>query len=146
MSNPRTRVLFAEDDADTRELVAYVLTQNNCEIVTTGSYDGALLLAKTDSFDLYILDNWLTDKSGMDLCLRLREIDPKTPILFYSGATLEEDRQRALSCGAQVYLTKPANNDELVSAVLRLTGGSGVLPRRSPGCSWNCGIANNVRL
>ena len=55
----------------------------------------SLLLAKTDSFDLYILDNWLPDRSGMDLCLRLREIDPKTPILFYSGAALEEDRQRA---------------------------------------------------
>jgi DNA-binding response OmpR family regulator len=124
MSNSRLRILYAEDHADTREFVAFVLTQNNCEVVTTDSYDHALLLARKDNFDLYILDNWLPDKSGVDLCLRLREIDPTTPILFYSGAALETDKTTALSSGAQAYITKPADCDELVAAVFHLTGAS----------------------
>jgi DNA-binding response OmpR family regulator len=124
MSNTRLRILYAEDHADTREFVALVLTQNNCEVVTTDNYDQALLLARKDNFDLYILDNWLPDKSGVDLCLRLREIDPTTPILFYSGAALETDKRRALSSGAQAYITKPADCDELVAAVFHLTGTS----------------------
>ena len=122
MSNSRLRILFAEDHADTRELVTFVLTQNNCEVVTADNYDHALLLAQKDSFDLYILDNWLPDKSGVDLCLRLREIDATTPILFYSGAASETDKTTALSCGAQAYITKPADCDGLVAAVFHLTG------------------------
>ena len=92
--------------------------------LTVDNYNHALLLAQKDSFDLYILDNWLPDKSGVDLCLKLREIDPTTPILFYSGAALESDKTTALSCGAQAYITKPSDCDELVAAVLRLTGTS----------------------
>ena len=128
MSKSRLRILYAEDHADTREFVAFMLAQNNCEVVTVDSYDRALLLARKDSFDLYILDNWLPDKSGVDLCLRLREIDPTTPILFYSGAALESDKTTALSCGAQAYITKPADCDELVAAVFRLTGTSHANP------------------
>jgi DNA-binding response OmpR family regulator len=124
MSKYRPRILYAEDHADTRELVAFVLTQNGCEIVTVDSYANALLLANAESFDLYILDNWLPDSSGVDLCLRLREMHPKTPILFYSGAAFEADKKRAIASGAQAYLTKPADSDELVSTVLRLTEGS----------------------
>ena len=124
MSNPRPRILYAEDHDDTREFVAFMLTQNNCEIVTTDSSTHALLLASTDNFDLYILDNWLPDRSGIDLCLKLREFDPKTPILFYSGAALKADKERALSSGAQAYITKPADSDELIATVLRLAGDS----------------------
>ena len=133
MANPRPRILYAEDHEDTRELVAFLLTQNNCEIVTANSYDHALLLARTDSFDLYILDNWLPDRSGVDLCLRLREIDPKTPILFYSGAAFEADKKRALSSGAQEYLTKPAGSHQLVATVLRLTGHPQAIQTQSGG-------------
>lgn len=131
MSNPRPRILYAEDHADTREFVAFMLTQNNCEIVTTDSSTHALLLARTNNFDLYILDNWLPDRSGVDLCMELREFDLQTPILFYSGAALEADKERAFSCGAQAYLTKPADSDELIATVLRLAGGSGEMQTHS---------------
>ncbi len=120
MSYSLARILYAEDHADTRELVACVLAQNDCEIVTTDSYDQSLHLARTNNFDLYILDNWLPDGSGVDLCLRLRQLDPATPILFYSAAAFQADKNRALSAGAQAYLTKPVDSDELVATVFRL--------------------------
>jgi DNA-binding response OmpR family regulator len=120
LSYPLARILYAEDRADTRELVACILAQNDCEIVTTDSYDQSLHLARNNNFDLYILDNWLPDGSGVDLCLRLRQLDPATPILFYSAAAFQADKNRALSAGAQAYLTKPVDSDELVATVFRL--------------------------
>jgi DNA-binding response OmpR family regulator len=82
--------------------------------------DSALLLARSNKFDLYMIDNWLPGGSGIDLCKQLREFDSHTPILFYSGAAYDRDKQEAFSSGAQGYLTKPVDNDELIKEVLRL--------------------------
>jgi CheY-like chemotaxis protein len=53
------------------------------------------------------------------MCKKLREFDPRTPILFYSGAAFERDKQ-ALTAGAQGYLVKPIDNDELIQQFTRL--------------------------
>jgi CheY-like chemotaxis protein len=67
-----------------------------------------------------MIDNWMPGGSGIDLCKKLREFDSHTPILFYSGAAYDRDQQEAFSSGAQGYLTKPADNDELIEEVFRL--------------------------
>jgi DNA-binding response OmpR family regulator len=67
-----------------------------------------------------VIDNWLHEGSGIELCKKLRELDPGTPILFYSGAAFDRDKQEAFASGAQAYLTKPVDNDELVKEVFRL--------------------------
>jgi len=69
---------------------------------------------------LYMIDNWMPGTSGVDLCARLRKFDRQTPILFFSGAAYERDRREAMAAGAQSYLTKPANPDELLGEVSRL--------------------------
>ena len=115
-----TQILYAEDDADTRELVSFVLTNSNCKVTLADSRDKALLLARTNQFDLYMIDNWIPGGSGIDLCKKLREFDSRTPILFYSGAGYDRDKQEAFASGAQGYLTKPVDNDELVEEVFRL--------------------------
>lgn len=120
MNSSVPHILYTEDDADTRELVWYVLTKNNCRVTLADCNDQALLLTRTNSFDLYILDNWMPGGSGVDLCKKLREFDSTTPILFYSGAAYESDKQEALASGAQAYLTKPVDNDELVEQVFNL--------------------------
>jgi len=122
MSVGSTRILYVEDDADTRELVTVLLTFSNCEVVATADHDEALFLAGSRSFDLYLLDNWLPDKPGTDLCRQLREFDRETPILFYSGAAFQNDKDQAFLSGAQGYLVKPAYPDELISEVFRLIG------------------------
>ena len=73
-----------------------------------------------NSYDLYLLDSWLPDGSGLDLCRKIREFDEHTPILFYSAAAYEIDRELALNSGAQGYLTKPTLNTELCDLVSRL--------------------------
>ena len=120
MNQPNARILYAEDDADTRELVTLVLEMQNCQVIATESYDEALRLARAEHFDLYLIDNWMPQISGVRLCEQLREFDQHTPVLFYSGAAYETDKERALASGAQGYLVKPAAGDQLIAEVLRL--------------------------
>ena len=114
------RVLFIEDDADTRELVSFVLRRENYEVVLAADSEEALSAAGEMSFELYLIDNWLPGESGVDLCRRLRQFDRRTPILFYSGAAYEQDKRAAFAAGAQGYLTKPIELGELVEEVSHL--------------------------
>ena len=114
------RVLYIEDHEDTRELVTLVLEQRNYEVVTGSTIETGVALADSQQFDLYLLDSWLPDGSGLDLCRRIREFDKVTPILFYSAAAYEIDREHALRCGAQAYLIKPSHPSELCNLVTSL--------------------------
>jgi DNA-binding response OmpR family regulator len=117
-------VLYIEDDPDTRELVKYALGMNNYKVIAAANLEDALRLARTDQFDLYLIDNWMYGGSGIELCKKLREFDASTPILFYSGAALERDKQEAFAAGAQGYLVKPASPDELMIEVSRIISGA----------------------
>jgi len=113
-------ILYVEDDEDTRELVTYVLAKSYYKVIAAANGDDALRLARTNDFDLYVIDNWMSGGSGIDLCKKLREFDTWTPILFYSGAAFERDKQQAFAAGAQGYLVKPAGPDELTAEVIRI--------------------------
>jgi two-component system phosphate regulon response regulator PhoB len=120
MPTPLHRILCTEDDADTRELITMVLNRKQCEVVTTETPALAIELARASHFDLYLLDNWMPRMSGSELCEKLRLFDPETPVLFYSGAAFPKDKEEAYASGAQGYLVKPADNEELVAEVFRL--------------------------
>ena len=121
MLNTNTpRVLYIEDHEDTRELVTLVLEQKCIEVVTGTTIRSGVALAGSQDFDLYLLDSWLPDGSGLDLCRRIREFDRETPILFYSAAAYEIDRMEAIKSGAQAYLIKPSHPSELCSLVTSL--------------------------
>ena len=77
-------------------------------------------MAKTQHFDLYLVDNWVPGLSGTELTEKLRQFDLNTPVLFYSGAAYETDREAARISGAQGYLVTPANGDKLIAEVTRL--------------------------
>ncbi len=111
------RVLYIEDHEDTRELVTLVLEQKSVEVVTGSTIKSGIALAGSQRFDLYLLDSWLPDGSGLELCRLIREFDKATPILFYSAAAYEMDRVEALKCGAQAYLIKPSHPSELCHLV-----------------------------
>ena len=114
------RILYIEDHADTRELVTIVLRQNEYDVITGSTIEAGIDLARSGRFDLYLLDSWLPDGSGLDLCKKIREFDPLTPILFYSAAAYDADREDALKSGAQGYLIKPSHTSELCSLVSAL--------------------------
>lgn len=73
-----------------------------------------------ESIDLVVLDLMLPHMSGYDVCKRIRESDSRLPILILSARTLTEDRTRGFDVGANQYLTKPFDLDELLSRVNNL--------------------------
>jgi CheY-like chemotaxis protein len=120
MRSPKRRILYCEDDPDSRELIRFLFSCNGYEIVCAQSSSEALSLAQHERFDLLLLDNWMPSMTGVELTQHVRAFNQTTPILFYSGAAFEADRQAALKAGAQGYLTKPEDLDRLLAEVRRL--------------------------
>ena len=111
-------ILLADDDADTRDLLTMILSQAGFRVSVTGDSAEVMQLLARDSFDALLLDNWMPEVSGIELCRRIRSFDNRTPIFFCSGAVTEADKQDAFAAGAQGYLAKPFDPDEL-TAILR---------------------------
>lgn len=119
--HPR-RVLCVDDDEDTCAMLCGLLGLIDCRVTTAATAAEALGLIGRGRFDLYLLDNWLPGGSGVELCRKIRRTDPSTPVVFYSGAELDSEREEALAAGAQVYLVKPGDAAALVETVRRLLG------------------------
>jgi DNA-binding response OmpR family regulator len=77
------------------------------EAKTVGTGAQALLAMQAERFDLYSLDTRLPGLNGFELCREIREVEPYTPILFFSGAAYEADRMRGIAAGANGYVIKP---------------------------------------
>jgi DNA-binding response OmpR family regulator len=120
MKTQRADILYLEDHEDTVELVTLVLSRNNYNVVAAKNYDDALRLARTRAFDLYLIDNWVVGGSGIEFCQKLQKTDPLTPILFYSAAAYESDKEEAFAAGADGYIIKPALHEQLLREVSRL--------------------------
>jgi CheY-like chemotaxis protein len=115
------RILHVEDDDDTRTLVTFILEGEGWKVVSVDNAKTAIELAADSRFDLYLIDNWIPGDDQNALCRELRSLDPRTPILFYSGAVFPADVETAIKGGAQGYLEKPSTPEALVEAILKLT-------------------------
>jgi len=113
----KPHILFAEDDKDTREVVQILLQQAGFRVSVTGDSTEVLQLLANDRFDALLLDNWMPNISGLELCRQIRSFDQNIPILFCSGALTEADRRDAFSAGAQAYIGKPFDPDELTASL-----------------------------
>ena len=116
----KSKILLAEDHEDTSDLIVLLLNQLDYDVVTTTSVAGALQLAESADFDLFVFDSLLTDGTGTELCKHIRQRDGATPILFYSAKAYEHDRDEAMLAGAQKYLVKPVDTGVFCSAVTEL--------------------------
>ena len=112
------RVLYADDHEDTCEMVTATLKFSDIEVTSAKTVAEAWRLAQTEYFDLYLLEIRFPDGDGLELCRRLRECAPHTPIIFYSGFAYEADKKSGLAAGANAYLAKPYT-DELAEIISR---------------------------
>jgi DNA-binding response OmpR family regulator len=119
MQPTKRRILCAEDDEDTCFMLTHLLEQENYEVKSARTVSDALRLAQNESFNLYILDERFPREAGLGLCRKIREFDPHTPIIFYSGAAFDSDKEEALYAGAQAFVAKP-HVDKLLQTVHRL--------------------------
>lgn len=120
MKHTKARVLHVDDHQDTRLLMAAVLGDAHYGVMTAGGVTEALQLAKELRFDLFILDIRLTDGTGVELCQKLKEIQPDVPVLYYSAYAGESEQQNALSVCGDAYLRKPVCIADLEDAVAGL--------------------------
>ena len=120
MQLSKGRILCTEDDSDSRELISIVLKRAGYDVIGTDSPAEAIKRVRTETFDLILVDNWMPELSGGELTRAIRTFNQSTPILFYSAAAFESDKQNAREAGAQGYLVKPTGISQLVDEVGRL--------------------------
>lgn len=113
-------ILCVEDHQDTCDLLAFLLSDYT--LIFADSVEKSLELFANQHFDLCLLDNWLVDGFGTDLCRQMLETSPHTPIVFTSGVAQKSEIQKAYDAGAKAYLVKPYNPDELLQVVKELLG------------------------
>jgi CheY-like chemotaxis protein len=102
----RPRILFVDDHEDTRTIVATLLGMDGYEVTASDSVADGLKQARAQTFDLYLLDSRFADGSGKELCEKLRDFDPHTPIIFYTGDHPKRIQEET-SCDVQGYVMKP---------------------------------------
>jgi signal transduction histidine kinase/DNA-binding response OmpR family regulator len=122
------RVLVVEDEADTREMVAFTLSRCGAEVRTFGTADEALRTLAEWVPEVLLSDIGLPGMDGYTFIRKVRELlkdsagrVPAAALTAYAGG---EDRLRALSAGFQAHLAKPLDPSELIALVARLGGRS----------------------
>ena len=121
------RILVVDDESDVTELLEYKLEQEGYRVATLN--DPLACIAKVREFepDLVLLDIMMPELSGIQLC-RIIRADPSIkdiPIIFLSARGEVEDRIKGLEAGAEDYISKPFNTNELLlrtSKMLRRSG------------------------
>jgi len=111
-------VLCVEDDRDTCEVLRFVMADFN--FVAVNTIAAAEPLIASQPFDLYVLDNWLPDGSGVELCEKIRRSGSTSPIVFTSAIAQRHDIDLAMKAGADRYLVKPYEPEVLVQTVKEL--------------------------
>jgi DNA-binding response OmpR family regulator len=115
-------ILLVEDEEHLAVPIKYNLEAEGYHVTTVGDGPTALAVLRESpqSVDLIILDLMLPGMSGYDICETIRDAGEGVPILVLSARTLPEDRTRAYDAGADVYLMKPFDLEELLSVIRRL--------------------------
>lgn len=119
------RVLVVDDEWDTRELVAAVLTTCGAEVVSVGSATEALDQMERQRFDLLISDIGMPEMNGYDLISRIRQLGEEhgggTPAMALTAYAGIDDRKRVLAAGYEMHIPKPFVAAELISAAIFLS-------------------------
>jgi DNA-binding response OmpR family regulator len=116
----RKTILCVEDDKDSYELLQLIFENVGFKVVTCCTSTEGLEMAKQNTFSAIILDNRLADISGVEICRQIRTYDQQTPIVFYSGSAYPKDKKAGLKAGANDYLVKPNDFDNLVPITIKL--------------------------
>jgi PAS domain S-box-containing protein len=120
------RVLLVEDDADTLDMLRFILEQYGAEVFTAASTREGLKILDHWQPDALVSDLAMPGQDGYELIRQLRSRGAKRggniPAVALSAYTRSEDRQRALAAGFQTHVSKPVDPEELVNVVANLAG------------------------
>ena len=119
------RILLVEDEESIRDVVRLNLEMEGFEVVVAENGKEALKNIDNQHFDLLLLDIMLPEVDGLQVCEQVRLTNREMPILMLTAKGADQDRVAGLKKGADDYLTKPFNLEELLLRVQNLLRRSG---------------------
>ncbi len=117
---PTHRLLVAEDDPEIRQALDRILTYEGYDVLTVNDGAAALEAIGTHQPEAILLDVMMPFVDGIGVCRKLRERGDRTPVLMLTARTDVSDRVAGLDAGADDYVTKPFELDELLARVRAL--------------------------
>ncbi len=108
------RILLVDDEENIRDVVKMNLELEGYEVVEAADGKTAIVFFREQHFDLIILDIMMPEMNGIEVCEQIRLNNTEVPIMFLTAKDAPEDRVAGLRKGADDYLTKPFNLDELL--------------------------------
>ncbi|GJM55398.1 response regulator transcription factor [Coriobacteriaceae bacterium] len=121
-------ILVVEDEKNLNDAMCHVLTEDGCH--AKAAYDGkaGYELAKTGEYDVVVLDVMLPEMDGFEVVHQLRRDGVATPVIIVTAKTSTTDKIEGLDCGADDYMTKPIDTDELLARIRALSRRKGEVP------------------
>lgn len=107
------KILVVDDDSSIRNMLAIVLKKNGYQVTAVDSSEEALRCLKDRPFELIISDIKMPGISGIELLKKIKTITPEVPVIMITAFASANDAVEAMKLGAEDYITKPFNLDEL---------------------------------
>ena len=120
-------ILLAEDDEDLRNILSQYLELNGFTILQAENGKAGLEIFRNEHVDFCILDIMMPVMDGWELARHIRKADPEMPVIFLTARNQKEDRIRGLKLGADDYITKPFEVEELILRIQNILRRSGQL-------------------
>jgi len=128
-SRPRLdglQVLLVDDDRDTLQVLTALLTESRAQVQTAASAAEALEVLQVYKADVLVLDLAMPHEDGYSLIRKIRASETRggrqTPAVALTARVRVEDRARALAAGFNLFVPKPAEPNELITAIANLAG------------------------
>jgi len=122
----KTRILLAEDDKDLGNVLAQYLQLQGYDVTLVRDGNEGWSKFEVSEFDLCILDVMMPDKDGFELAEQIHNKSPKTPFIFLTAKGLKDDKIKGLKLGADDYICKPFDVDELVLRIQNILKRNGI--------------------
>ncbi|MFT7588296.1 MAG: two-component system OmpR family response regulator [Limisphaerales bacterium] len=122
MTSPKIQILLVEDDPNFGTVLKDYLSMNDYEVELANDGELGWRTFEKGNYDLCVLDVMLPKKDGFTLAADIRQVNTEVPIIFLTAKTLQEDVLEGFKIGADDYITKPFNSEELlfrIQAVLK---------------------------
>ena len=128
------RILLAEDDEGLNKALTWQLNSRGYSVDSCTNGEEALYYGKQNIYDVILLDRMLPDREGTDVLSTLRKASVSTPVILITALGMVKDKITGLDLGADDYLVKPFDFEELLARIRCVTRRSPMLNRRETVC------------
>ncbi len=110
-------VLIVDDDAQICDSVSKILKNEGYSVITANNGNNAINISTQEHIDIALIDIRLPDISGIDVLEKFKQSNPQTGIIIISGVATLDDATRSLNLGADIFLIKPIDPEELLDRI-----------------------------